>query len=597
MQSYEVLSNRIEAATKSLLGSQPASLQIHEWVEQYRAQSASIMDARGVALPSIAIVGAKGQGKTWIARQFVLDKTIAALLPSGVLSQEATTQLYWLGSRSPEGIDSAREIYIPCRAEGMLNLSHPYILLDTPGTTDDDSQAAKIAKEALTLSPIKLLVIRRDQLRSAVVGNIALHTEGSICIPVITCVPRKECGSMSGSSEIVLNSSSLTSDLATLDAALRSVAPGTRFLPAILIEDFEATGDEEQSSIRFRVAIQTRLRNESLDSIAATRTNRLTAASLRLRTRIEQLLESQLPNLAKAVRQMHQEADSLPKQTIDAVLGSTEVLQAAVRARLRAQLLNNTAMIWFPYRTVLSVLGFTSGAWDRLIMSFTGSVPSIFGTFVAWAKNLQQTRSMQWDLNEGIRDRLHRQIEDRLAPVQASFYRSIARLRGENFVSNDREQQMQIRLTGVEELQSRARATFENCVDRELGLRIWLQCLGLFGTLLFWGMLAGPIVAIYRLYFQASWQALASQVESADGFAFSGSVIGTSLMLSFFPLLVYCMLVFSWQQRGARVRRIARITLAEEHKLVEELKNQGVIRLQYDDPMLEHAEFLVNLKS
>jgi hypothetical protein len=57
------------------------------------------------------------------------------------------------------------------------------------------------------------------------------------------------------------------------------------------------------------------------------------------------------------------------------------------------------------------------------------------------------------------------------------------------------------------------------------------------------------------------------------------------------------MLVFSWQQRGARIRRIAGKTLAEEHKLVEELKSKGVIRLQYDDPMLEHAEFLVNLKS
>jgi hypothetical protein len=597
MQSYEVLANRIEAASKSLLGSQPASLQIHEWCDQYRAQSASIMDSRGVALPSIAIVGAKGQGKTWVARQFVLDKSVASLLPSGVLSQEATTQLYWVGTRSPEGMDLSREIFVPCRAEGMLSLNHPYMLLDTPGTTDDDSQAAKIAKEALTLSPIKLLVVRRDQLRSAVVGNIALHTEGSICIPVITCVPLKECGSMNGTSEIVMNSASLTSDLATLEAALRGVAPGTRFLAPVLIEDFEATGDESQSSARFRTAIQSRLQNESLDSIAATRTNRLTAASLRLRTRIEQLLDTQLPSLANAVRQLHQEADSLPTQTIDAVLGSTEVLQAAVRARLRAQLLNNTAMIWFPYRTVLSVLGFTSGAWDRLIMSFTGSVPSIFGTFVAWAKNLQLSRSMQWDLNEGIRDRIHRQMEDRLAPIQASFYRCIARLRGETVVSHEREKQMQMRLTGVEELQSRARTTFEACVDRELSARIWLQCLGLFGTMLFWGMLAGPIVAVYRLYFQASWQALSSKVESVDGFAFSASLIGTSVMLSFFPLLVYCMLVFSWQQRGSRIRRIAQIALAEEHKLVQELKGKGVIRLQYDDPILEHAEFLVNLNS
>ncbi len=605
MQSYLSFSERVDQAAGAILGEHPGAAQIRDWSDQFRHQCEGIQNGRGVNLPSIAVVGAKGQGKTWVARQLVLDPRMGELLPSGVLSSEATTQLYWIGPSPPESLDSLQEVYIPCRKEGLLDLGIPYLLLDTPGLTDDNPKASQIAKEALSLSPIKLLVVRRDQLRGAVLGTLAHYTEGAICLPIITCVPPEELqldaagtasragrGEETAIGETAIGAS-LQADLEIFDNALRGVAPGTRFLPGIVVEDFEATGDEAACGLRLRREIQSLLQSESMEQIAATRSNRLEAAKERYRSKIAGYVQENLGGLSNAIRTLHQEADACPSKTLETVLGSPEELHAAIRGRFRAHILTETSLFWFPYRTVMSILSFTTGAWDRLILSFTGSLPSIFGTFLAWAKNLSASRNIQRELHDGIRERLNRQIEDRLQPVQDAFYRQVQRLGGESRGGAEGSKQLKIRFSGIDELQNQARTTFEWCVDRELPSRMFLQFSGLLGTLLFWGMLAGPVVAIYRKYFKASWNSLVESKDSIAEFDFGSGVMLTSTILSALPLLLFCMLLLSWMQRSSKIRRIGRTTISAEHKLLEDLRNDGVLKLYYEDPLLEHAEFLV----
>ena len=591
MNPHDVLVQRIRQATQALLGQQHLTHQISEWCDQFQLQCDSIVSSRGVSLTSIAIVGAKGQGKTWIARQMILDRRVSQGLPSGVLSSEATTHVHWIGPIVPEALDASRELYHPCRSESMLDLGRPYMLLDTPGITDDDLQAAKTAKEAMALSPVKLQVVRRDQLRGAILSQLANFTEGAICIPVITCVPLND---LAGGMTKRL-SESLQRDLDTFCDAMKSSAPKTKFLESIVVPDFEADGDETKIGLAVARDLQTRLQSESLDDIAATRANRLSAATDRLRHRIGQLLDSQLPQLSAAVRRLHSEADALPAQTIETVLGSRVVLQSAVRGRLRAQMIADTGMIWFPYRTVLTVLGLTHGAWDRLLLSLSGSVPSIFGTFAAWARNVQQSRKINWEMHEGIRDLLNRQIQDRLEPVQAQFHRAVNRMRGPDQENKSASGSPQIRLSGVEELQSRARSTFEWSVDKHQMPWLALQFFALIGTSIFWLLMAGPIVSIYRQYLGASYETLSGAQSSVEHFPHpSPALLLTSVLLSLIPMLIYAMIVLSWSQRRTKIHRIADSTYAEEVKLVDELKHSGVISLHYDDPMLEHAEFLIH---
>ncbi len=591
MNPHDVLVQRIRQATQALLGQQHLTHQISEWCDQYQLQCDSIVSSRGVSLTSVAIVGAKGQGKTWIARQMILDWRVAQGLPSGVLSSEATTHVHWIGPIVPEALDSSRELYHPCRSEAMLDLGRPYMLLDTPGITDDDLQAAKTAKEAMALSPVKLLVVRRDQLRGAILSQLANFTEGAICIPVITCVPLNDLA-VTTTKRL---SESLQRDLDTFCDAMKYSAPKTKFLESVIVPDFEADGDETKIGLAVARDLQTRLQTESLDDIAATRANRLSAATDRLRHRIGQMLDSQLPQLSAAVRRLHSEADALPSQTIETVLGSRVVLQSAVRGRLRAQMIADTGMIWFPYRTVLTVLGLTHGAWDRLLLSLSGSVPSIFGTFAAWARNVQQSRKINWEMHEGIRDLLNRQIQDRLEPVQAQFHRAVTRMRGSDQENKSTSVSPQIRLSGVEELQSRARSTFEWSVDKHQMPWMTLQFFALIGTVIFWLLMAGPIVSIYRQYLGASYETLSGAQSSVEHFPHpSPALLFTSVLLSLIPMLIYAMIVLSWSQRRTKIHRIADSTYAEEVKLVDELKLSGVISLHYDDPLLEHAEFLIH---
>ena len=425
----------------------------------------------------------------------------------------------------------------------------------------------------------------------AILSQLANFTEGAICVPVITCVPLNDLA-VTTTKRL---SESLQRDLDTFCEAMKSSAPKTKFLESVIVPDFEADGDETKIGLAVARDLQTRLQSESLDDIAATRANRLSAATDRLRHRIGQMLDSQLPQLSAAVRRLHSEADALPSQTIETVLGSRVVLQSAVRGRLRAQMIADTGMIWFPYRTVLTVLGLTHGAWDRLLLSLSGSVPSIFGTFAAWARNVQQSRKINWEMHEGIRDLLNRQIQDRLEPVQAQFHRAVTRMRGSDQENKSTSVSPQIRLSGVEELQSRARSTFEWSVDKHQMPWMTLQFFALIGTVIFWLLMAGPIVSIYRQYLGASYETLSGAQSSVEHFPHpSPALLFTSVLLSLIPMLIYAMIVLSWSQRRTKIHRIADGTYAEEVKLVDELKLSGVISLHYDDPLLEHAEFLIH---
>ncbi len=63
-----------------------------------------------------------------------------------------------------------------------------YAILDTPGSTDADDFAAKIASSATSMAPIVFLVSRYDQMRSAGDCNVGSSRRSSIVLPIISAV-------------------------------------------------------------------------------------------------------------------------------------------------------------------------------------------------------------------------------------------------------------------------------------------------------------------------------------------------------------------------------------------------------------------------
>lgn len=589
----QAYADRVANAVTGLFGDQPVAQEVLRACREFERQREGIESSRGIELLSVSLVGAKGQGKSWIARQLVKDPRVAEQLRSGDLARDATGTLTWVGPRSPEQLNPSVERFIFCQIDQMADIGRPYLLLDTPGVTDADAQIAEIARQALSLSPIKLLVIARDQIRSAINTHIARQTAGSVCIPVVTMIDPKD-----------LSSSDLANDIKQLMAHLHQAAPQSDWLEPITVVDFDISANAAEVGHHTAQAIVERLRSRPLDDISLSRSKeqRLQAAQERFRVQVSRLVGDQIPQLASAVRKLYQETEKIPEEVISSMLGSPLILQAAVRSRMRTQLVNDTSALWFPYRSILSLLHLTHGAWDRVLMSLTGSVPSLFGALTAWARNFQQTRQLQWEMQSGLRERIEQQVRDRIEPLCEHFQRVVQRLQTRGAIvprsaSSESVSGLGIQLTGIQQLQNQSQNIFENTLAQNAFSRLPLQLAGFVGTVLFWAFLSGPIISVYRQYFQASYHAISDSVATVEHFPHpSPNLFFTSLLLSVLPLLIYCMVVLTLYLRRSTIERVSALIQQRHYQTIEEMKAAGTLKLHFENPLLDQAQFLIHLE-
>lgn len=589
----QLYADRVATAVTGLFGDQPVAQEVLRACREFQRQREGIESSRGIELLSVSLVGAKGQGKSWIARQLIKDPRVIEQLRSGDLARDATDCLTWVGPRSPEQLNPSVERFIFCQIDQMADIGRPYLLLDTPGVTDADAQIAEIARQALSLSPIKLLVIARDQIRSAINTHIARQTAGSVCIPIITMIDPKDIDSLD-----------LKNDIQQLMAHLQQAAPQSDWLDPITIIDFDIASNSQDVGAQTAQTIVERLRSRPLDDISLSRSKeqRLQAAQERFRVQVSRLVGDQIPQLAAAVRKLHQETEKIPEEVISSMLGSPLILQAAVRSRMRTQLVNDTSALWFPYRSFLSLLHLTHGAWDRVLMSLTGSVPSLFGALTAWARNFQQSRQLQWEMQSGLKERIEQQVRDRIEPLCEHFQRVVQRLQTRGAMvprsaPSEGVSGLGIQLTGIQQLQNHSQSIFENTLAENAFSRFPLQLAGFAGTVLFWAFLAGPIISVYRQYFQASYHAIADSVATVETFPHpSPNLFFTSLLLSALPLLIYCMILLTLYLRRASVERVSTLIQQRHYQIIEEMKTAGTLKLHFENPLLDQAQFLIHLE-
>jgi hypothetical protein len=69
----------------------------------------------------------------------------------------------------------------------------------------------------------------------------------------------------------------------------------------------------------------------------------------------------------------------------------------------------------------------------------------------------------------------------------------------------------------------------------------------------------------------------------------------TAFGISTLPVLIIAMLVMGWFQRAKRLDAIAEEIYSAELQKVESLKRDGTIKLYYEDPLLQSAEYLTSL--
>ena len=587
-----VFHRRVRQASISVLGESTAGRTVRQLCDSHAESRRSLTTDRASGAMVVAIVGATGQGKSWLMRQFVKSPTVASAIRSGNNADEATEQITWVGSNPPANLDVRFEQYLHCSSDHMFSLDAPYLLVDSPGVTDNRQDVAETARLALSMASVLLMVVRRDQLRSYAVDLLASASEGSLVVPVINAVNA--------------DNGSLQTDSEAFVARIRRAAPRSQVTAAVHIADFE-TGSRQESVVggEATTAIYQSLMGQLAhgDSIGRV-VHRLAAMDSKFRNALHASLGDQLPSLFNAVQHLNEEAKLLPQEIAASLVGGGPALRAAIRSRLRASLLTDTSGIWFPYRTILGVLSLTSGAWDRVVLSLAGSLPSLIGAAYTGVRNMTQSSAIANDMRDGIRKRSAAAVADRLGPLASRFRAEIHRLSNHEAAStiddslsshdSGRLRTQPAFLAGLDSLQEQSQQIFDSEIDRAAASRNLATVCGLVGTLLFWSLMAAPIVTLYRSYIQASLTSLVEFTGDLNQFPRPDlATVLTSFVLSALPTAIFSMLVLSWVQ-GLRRVSVTEQSIRDRHReAILRLQQQRVLRLEWDDPLLADAEFLL----
>jgi hypothetical protein len=420
-----------------------------------------------------------------------------------------------------------------------------------------------------------------------------------VLVPVINAIRHRE--------------DALIDDVNSLVARLNEIAPDSVVTDPVLIDDYEIA-NRSQSVIGTTAAADIAQRVE--EAIGGQwedekrRYARLSSLDQRFRRSLHAVLSDQLPGLTSAVTRLNQESTRIPREIAESLVGRGGPLQAAIRSRLRLALLTETAAYWFPYRSMIALLNLTHGAWDRVLLSLSGSLPSLIGAMWTSASGQKLDHEAVDEVRRGLQRRGEVAVQERLGPLANQFRRELADLHVASEASRlagfQRHETTVAKLSGLETLQGESQRIFDNEVERFTFSRWKAMTLGFVGTAIFWGLLSAPIITLYSEYLSASlgvFHAMHPDNHFSIGFETNpfpspdAAMLFTSLALSLLPTAVFAMFVLSSSQGYRRVRKVEQTIRTRHHESIEALQRSGVLQLQWDDPLLSDAEFLLTAGS
>jgi len=293
----------------------------------------------------------------------------------------------------------------------------------------------------------------------------------------------------------------------------------------------------------------------------------------------------------------------LPVEVAETLVGRGGPLRAVIRSRLRMSLLTETAAIWFPYKSILGLLNLTHGAWDRVLLTLSGSLPSLVTAVWTTTKNLSSERGAQQDFRDGLQRRSAAAVADRLGPLVMRFRSELMELRHQQPSEMAHLREPSLRdsssqiayLSGIDALQESSQRIFDDEVDRVCVSRLMVGLFGLIATLIFWFLMSGVVVTIYRDFFNATYESLITQDGNLEHFPHPKfSMMATSLILSLLPTSLFAMLVISLAQGRRRVVGAETRIRQLHHETIERMQRDGILRLRWDEPILADAEFLLS---
>lgn len=623
----------IEEAVGLIYGKSETRSMIERICAEARSDIADIVSRRGTTNPVIAVIGPKDAGKSTLCQWLLHNPEDRKRLHAGYGKENATRKTTWIGPEAPKDLDAAYEIEIPIASRDLADLGVTYTLVDVPGFSDDDPSAAAAAKRAFRLSTTVILVSSEERLEDyAILKEMAIR-DGVRVLPVVVTSAAEE----------------LRNDIEDYGKRIGQTCPKSDVLAPVIVPRLNSMVDEEAR----REAIdggRSILIGAMKDLLAREEMNPVILAETRF-TRMQEELRRAVGELVSDVqgeyRKFVETEDLVIGEITSALAGSQRQLKAACRLRMLDSIVDRCPPIFFPYRSFLGLLTLAAGAWDRLVLAFLGSLPSLVMTVAQSARNANVLAEKRSSLRHAIGERANALAAERLAPVSQEFLRAVRRRLPED--ARDRLLMVPPEpvVAGLGEAESAVASAFEEGITRHAPRARLCFTLGLLSMALWLFLASGPVAVVYRQYFDA-WAAgfdgsnaaqgkLANKVEinpahpmadhaearvgtvnevaaaeipaAVAAGALAGStpeqkpreggagpswrefpvpsagMLFATTMLVFTPVFLLAMVSLSLAVTGRRVQRCAAGIFKAIEERLRQLAGEKVLRLEVEDPM------------
>ena len=589
------LADRADRAVHQLFGhNAPLTHQITEITDNLRSDLQRMRSGQSAGPVTMALVGRVGEGKSWLTRTFLAEDDPAFnMIQSGQNASERSMELTWLGIQHPFAELGTSERFIKISPQNMLDLGSPYIISDSPGYSDHNPTLEALSSVALASSNIKLLATSIAHIRDSSLAAFVGSMDGSLIVPIVRFRP--DNNALTPGDEI-------RNDCLTEMQKWLNYAPNATILPAIFIPDAGIIGEAETRQFT-RQQLSATLTPLIADpsTLSKHRESQLQQRIQLTRTQLSEALIAFRQRIGTPVEKLDQLATTLPSIVQKEVVGDTKQLDIGIRSRLRADAIERTPSLLFPYRSLMGILGLTHGAWDKLIFTTLGSVPSLVMTAFHSVKSWSKTKDFEKTLREQSRQRLNSLINDAYRDDIKNFSHSLTAVTEEtNQVEETELSQNQdfIAIHGLTGLEIEAQNIISESVNKHRISSFILFISGLLAFLIFWLMLLGPTIALYSDYI-GSLNETAKTLSDSNGWENypkpPASLWITSFMLSMIPAAMIAMFtMYLTCRRG----RITKTTTDIEAKIAESIKSRiesDKLRLVINNPKLDAAKTLLNL--
>ena len=568
--------------------------ELDQILTQMDEQCQQLAATGGFTLPSIAIVGGNKVGKSWLARLFLEKEEHQQLIRSGDDAQSITRQLQVFGIKAPpactqqdeNGTGNSGVRFIRTSQQDMLHLGEPYVLIDSPGSTDFDPELQALARKVQNSATLKLLVVEYSRLRGRDVLRDIEFGKGSIILPVIQ-FQGNEGENREKEAEEHLQQWRMENPESKIVAPVWMPKEGSDYLDDLAKNSKDFTRNQLRSRLPELLANPI----DGQKSIEKQMDAKLQAFKFQL----NQILQDFRKRVKAPHDALRAKQTALPAQLIPGILGENNILRVGLRTRFRADWMERIPGICFPFKSISGLLAMTSGAWDKLIFASIGSLPSLAMSIFQIGKNYKegkdhaktQENRLRDNLEGKIRESLHQQVSEFTAAVRASLPRKEG--------TNIEDKAPGIVLNGLSRLEEIAEEILSEVIRKQRASGV--SFLALIGALTFWSFAIGPLYSVYNSYIKAWWITFLNR--SADWELFPTpefTLVSTTFFLSVLPVFILSMFGMSLATQGARIQKTANLVREKFDARVRELFHSGELSIRIEDERIEAARVLLELE-